>query len=432
MALAFVLVVGLSTAGVATGSYLYVARSRVAAADERAVSQARFDLALADTILGDEPRVESIETLLRLYERRGSHETTIAFEGEVFASDPRFEATAGDGETVAVGGSPYLVLAGDAGDASLHFYFPRSGLAGNLEQLRNALVIACLVATGIAALTGRYLAMRTLKPVATTSLAARSIAEGVLDTRVPVVSEDEFGILAASFNEMAEAVQSKIEELRAAHDREVRFTANIAHELRTPVAALLTAVSVLAARAEGMDGSIRRPAEMLLADTRRLRDLIEELIEIARFDSGDLEVRNEAFELHRLLDRLSSENGWGSDVQVDVAPVTLYGDPRLVERIIVNLVENGLSHGGGEVSVSAGRTDGEVTVVVADRGPGIAPEHRGKIFDRFYKADPARSDRGNSGLGLAIVAAAAEVCGYRLSVDGGPEDGTRFEVHIPG
>ena len=144
------------------------------------------------------------------------------------------------------------------------------------------------------------------------SEAARSLAEGLLETRLPVEGRDEFGSWAQSFNEMAAALETKIADLSAAQARERRFTADVAHELRTPLTALVGEASLLAEHLDRMPGDSRRPAELLIADVGRLRRLVEDLMEISRFDAGAEGVHSEPVALRSLVDGHDRQRGAGT------------------------------------------------------------------------------------------------------------------------
>jgi signal transduction histidine kinase len=282
----------------------------------------------------------------------------------------------------------------------------------------------------VAGLAGRALAGRTLGPVAAASRAARSIAEGLLATRLPAGGADEFGAWAASFNEMAEALEAKIRDLAQAQARERRFTADVSHELRTPLTALVGEASLLREHLDRMPPEARRPAELLVEDVGRLRRLVEELMEISRLDAGGEQVLSEPVPLASWVDGLLRARGWRERVELSGDDVTLATDPRRLERIVDNLVGNALRHGGGRVRVRVERDGSRARVEVADQGPGIPPEHLGHVFDRFYKADPSRTGTG-SGLGLAIARENARLLGGDIQVWSEPGQGTRFTVLLP-
>jgi two-component system sensor histidine kinase MtrB len=277
---------------------------------------------------------------------------------------------------------------------------------------------------------GTLLARRILAPVGRASQAAHSLAEGLLETRLPVESRDEFGAWAASFNEMAEALEAKIRALSEAQARERRFTSDVSHELRTPLTALVAEASLLAERLDEMPPDARRPAELLVADVARLRDLVEDLMEISRLDAGEARVQEERVDLHSLVQAAVRSRGWDDRVRVDGDDVVLHSDHRRLERIASNLIGNALEHGGREVSARVGSDGVGAYLEVTDKGPGIAPDRLPHVFDRFYKADTARSGPG-SGLGLAIALENARLLGGDIEVWSEVGRGTRFTLRLP-
>ncbi len=172
------------------------------------------------------------------------------------------------------------------------------------------------------------------------------MAGGRLDTRLPAGPADEFGAWATAFNEMADALEAKIAELVAAQARERRFTANVAHELRTPLAALVAEASVLSEQGGQLPEQARRPVELLIADVRRLRTLVDELMEISRLDAGSEPVRRQVVDVRSIVSALLSARGWQDKVAVIGGPLTLTTDPRRIERILDNLIGNAIEHGG--------------------------------------------------------------------------------------
>jgi len=281
----------------------------------------------------------------------------------------------------------------------------------------------------VAAFVGAILARGTLRPVARASDAARSLAEGLLETRLPVEGRDEFGVWAESFNEMAAALESKISALSAAQARERRFTADVAHELRTPLTALVGEASLLAQHLEAMPPDSQRPAELLIADVGRLRRLVEDLMQISRLDAGQESLQAETVDVGALTAAAVQGRGWDGQVRLDAEDVVITSDPRRLEGIVANLIGNALEHGDGAVAVRIGREGDGTFVEVADEGPGIAPEHLPHVFERFYKADPARSS-GGTGLGLAIAQENARLLGGRIEVWSEVGKGSRFTLRL--
>jgi signal transduction histidine kinase len=282
----------------------------------------------------------------------------------------------------------------------------------------------------VGGVVGALLARRLLRPVARASVAAHALAEGLLDTRLPVESQDEFGAWAASFNEMADALEAKIMALSEAQARERRFTSDVSHELRTPLTALVAEASLLAEHLDSMPDNARRPAELLVNDVARLRDLVEDLMEISRLDAGEARVREEPVDIGSLVASAVRSRRWDDRVRIDRDDVVLTTDPRRLERIVANLVGNALEHAGRDVSVRVGVDGIGAFVEVTDTGPGIPPDRLPHLFDRFYKADSSRAGPG-SGLGLAIALENARLLGGDLDVWSEVGRGTRFTLRLP-
>jgi two-component system, OmpR family, sensor histidine kinase MtrB len=442
LVLAFALSAGVAAAALAAGSFLLVRDARLDDSRDRALEQSRFNLVLASEVLP----AGGPEALLDAYARRGSFETVLLVDGNDYPSSLSLgeeQVPADLRELVAQGqlayertevtDTRYLVTGGrvpGSGDAEAYFFFSEEELWDELAQLRNILLVGLGVVVLLAGLVGTLLARRTLAPVARASTAARSLAEGLLDTRLPVESSDEFGAWAASFNEMADALEAKITELSQAQARERRFTADVAHELRTPLTAIVNEASLLAAHVERMPPEAQRPAELLVEDVKRLRDLVEDLMEVSRLDAGTQPVRPEPLDLGSLVDSAVRARGWDGRVQLDTDDVVLTSDPRRIERIVANLVGNALEHGGRDVAVRVGSDSLGAFVEVADHGPGIAPEDLPHLFERFYKADTARTGHG-TGLGLAIALENAHLLGGDVDVWSEPGVGARFTLRLP-
>jgi two-component system sensor histidine kinase MtrB len=328
------------------------------------------------------------------------------------------------------GGHHVLVVGGRIPGSSdeLYLVFVEDRIASDLAQLRNVLAAGWLAVAIVAGLVGRTLAKRALGPVAQASDAARSIAEGLMATRLPVAGTDEFGTWAASFNEMADALESKIADLSEAQARERQFTADVAHELRTPLTALVGEASLLREHVAAMPEAARRPAELLIQDVARLRRLVEDLMEVSRFDAGSEAVLAEPVRLADLARAVVRSRGWDESVRID-GTAELRTDPRRVERIVANLVGNAIEHGGGSAEVRLASGNGFATIEVTDHGPGIVPKDLGRIFDRFAKADASRTGTG-SGLGLAIARENARLLGGDIEVRSDPGSGSTFTVRL--
>jgi two-component system sensor histidine kinase MtrB len=263
------------------------------------------------------------------------------------------------------------------------------------------------------------------------SEAAQRIGAGDLGARVPVASRDEFGRWAAAFNDMAASLERTVAELREAQSRQRRFVSDVSHELRTPVTALVNEAELLRPRLEGLDADGRRLGELLLADVARLRGLVEDLMELSRFDAGAERVNTREVDVVGFVRRIVAQRLPAATLVTPGPAVSLLTDPARLERILGNLLDNAREHGAGaQVEVVVEQTLGGVLVRVADRGPGVPPEQLERMFDRFEKADPSRR-AGGSGLGLAIARENATVLGGSLAARARAGGGLVFEVYVP-
>jgi signal transduction histidine kinase len=438
LTVAFVLVAGILTAALVATTYLVVEEARLGDSLERAERETRFGLQLA---AGLGPRSD-LEQFVEGFEPRGVHAILVEDE-RVFASNPSIRPTIPDDlrsfvvqgqlafTRLDVAGRPFLVVGGRPAGSSAELYlvFAEEGTMRDLGQLRTLLLVGWLATVAVSGLVGWLVARRTLAPVGRASRAARALADGLLDTRLAVATEDEFGAWAISFNRMAEALQAKIEALSDARVRERRFTSDVAHELRTPLTALVAEASMLAEHLDRLPSEAARPAEMLVADVARLRRLVEDLMTISRFDAGGEDLQLDRMELSELVEATIRARGWSERVTRHAEVVWLESDRRRIETVVANLVANAVEHGGGDVSVRVGSAAGHAFVEVTDHGPGIEREDLPHVFDRFYKADRARG--GGSGLGLSIARDNARLLGGDIDVWSEPARETRITLRIP-
>ncbi|MDX6689997.1 MAG: two-component system, OmpR family, sensor histidine kinase MtrB [Solirubrobacteraceae bacterium] len=440
LTLAFVLVAGIAAGALATGSYVLVRDARRSDSLERAAAALRVDLRQAGAFqmpLSD----DDIGNLLRAEESRNQH-ALLVVRGQALPSNEAFapaipaqlrgQVARGKLGYERIGRARLLVGGAIPGATdALYLVVSERALARDLRELREVLGIGWLLVVLGAGLVGRALARRTLSPVARAAQAARAIAGGSLTTRLPVERGDEFGVWAAAFNDMAAALEAKIAALDAAQAREQRFTADVAHELRTPLTAMVAAGSMLREHLDTIPPGERRSLELLIGDLDRLRRLVDELIEISRLDAGREDVWIEPLDLTELVRATLRARGWEARVAVDGEALAAHSDRRRVERIVANLVDNALVHGSPDgVRVQLRRDADEALIVVSDKGRGIAPEHREHLFERFYKADPSRTE-GGSGLGLAIARENARLLGGDIEVDSEPGGGTQFRARFP-
>ena len=372
LALAFVLTAGLAAAALAASSYVVVREARLSDSVDGALDVARFNLVLAGETLERPPTAENVATLLDAYERRGGFVTVGSTPEREFSSSlsvgPR-QVPEEVRELVTTGELSYertddrrfaLPRRRRRGARSQHralLLLPRGPPVGRARPSSATSSSASLSSSSCSPrLVGVVLARRMLRPVARASAAAHSLAEGLLETRLPVERTDEFGAWATSFNEMADALEAKINALSEAQARERRFTSDVAHELRTPLTALVAEASLLAEQLDRMSPArcAVRPSSSSRT-SRRLADLVEDLMEISRLDAGQTRLREEDVDLSSLVAPSSAPGAGTVASRVEGEEVVLSSDSRRLERIVANLIGNALEHGGREVGVRVGR-----------------------------------------------------------------------------
>lgn len=344
-------------------------------------------------------------------------------------------------------GSPYLYVGtaiqvnGVPTGLEVFQRFSQGGTQRSLDQLERGAVGALAVA-GFAALVLALLAARSvLRPVRELNRGARRLGAGALSTRLPVRGSDELSQLVMSFNSAAEQLERSVEQLRREEQNSRRFVGDVSHELRTPLAAMVAVTETLDGEAARLGDDGAAAARVLSAETHRLAELVENLIEISRFDARQATLVLEEVDLTEVIRGALRARGWLDQVDVYTVPgpsqrsVTLAADPRRLDVIVANLAGNALTHGEGPVTVTVFHhedDDGWAGVAVRDSGPGMEAEVAAHVFERFYKADQARSRSEGSGLGLAIAWENAQLHGGRITMTTAPGEGTTFTLLLPG
>ncbi|HEX4223268.1 MAG TPA: ATP-binding protein [Pseudonocardiaceae bacterium] len=259
-----------------------------------------------------------------------------------------------------------------------------------------ALLLAMLVAIAVA--------RSVLGPVRELRSAAGRLGAGKLSTRVPVRGSDELAEVAQTFNNTAQALEEHVAELRRMEEDARRFVADVSHELRTPLAAMTAVVDVLDDQAGQLPELTGEAVRLVSQGTHNLTRLVNDLIEVTRFDSGTAALALDDIDLAVAVRATLRARGWTDAVQTDLPDgIMARVDPRRLDVIVANLVGNALRHGAPPVTVRLRAEPGWLIVEVADNGPGLTEEVLPQVFNRFYKADTARARSEGSGLGLAIA-----------------------------
>ncbi|HEY8478670.1 MAG TPA: MtrAB system histidine kinase MtrB [Spirillospora sp.] len=334
-----------------------------------------------------------------------------------------------------------LIVGGRTGQFELYYLFSLEEEQRTLTNVGRSLagvgVVLVLLLAAIASLVTRQVVI----PVRLAAQGAQRLAAGRLEERMRVRGEDDLARLARSFNEMAANLQEKIQELENLSQVQRQFVSDVSHELRTPLTTIRIAADMLYENRDSFsDPSVGRSAELLQSQLERFEALLADLLEISRHDAGAATLDAESLDMRDLILRvvgdiqgLADRKGSKIILQLPGEPCMAEVDRRRVERILRNLLVNAVEHGEGEdIIVTAAADRDAVAVAVRDHGVGLKPGESQMVFDRFWRADPARArTTGGTGLGLSISREDAQLHGGWLQAWGEPGVGSQFRLSLP-
>ncbi|MBB5911618.1 signal transduction histidine kinase [Nocardia transvalensis] len=286
--------------------------------------------------------------------------------------------------------------------------------------------LAVCVAGGIAvgAGFGVWLSRRLLVPLRRLTRAAARIASGELGTRLSDTDDPDLAPTVDAFNTMVDSLQQRI-------DRERRLVGDVSHELRTPLTTLTTSVGVMSRYEDELPERSRRALVLVRAELEHLRRLLDDLLALARAEARMHRADAEPLSVRDLLTHTLSDLRYPPDLLTVSGDATVTGRKLELERALVNLLENADRHGGGVMRVTVERTDAQVVITVDDHGPGVAPEDRQRIFERFVTVRRGRRAAAGTGIGLALVAETVAAHGGSVECIDRPGGGARFVVRLP-
>ena len=325
------------------------------------------------------------------------------------------------------------------GPYELYYLFGLADVTRTISLVRSTVLAVGVVLVIALGLLAWWFTRRLVRPVQQVSRAAAGLATGDLDRRIQVRGEDDMARLAGSFNTMAGSLQHQIEQLKRVSEMQRRFVADVSHELRTPLTTIRMAAEVVHDDAEAGQVPARRTSELLVTEVERFDALLNDLLEVSRFDAGEVVLDAEdvdiAFLVREWVDALrpvAVDHGCEL-VVTGVESCPAYCDHRRVSRVVRNLVVNAIEYGAGQpVEVKVSCDESQVSVTVTDHGVGLDPRDADRVFERFWRADPSRTRTlGGTGLGLAISREDARLHGGELSVTGARGAGCSFVLTLP-
>jgi two-component system sensor histidine kinase MtrB len=367
--------------------------------------------------------------------------TSVRGEQEAEDSSRVFYAPTTIVSTVGRGSQPGLAVGAPLGNYyQLYYLFPMTQEQQTLQLVQRVLVGAGLALIVLLALIASLVTRWVVIPVRHAAQAAQRLSAGRLGERMRVRGADDLAALATSFNDMAASLQEKLRELEELSQLQRQFVSDVSHELRTPLTTIKMAADVLLEAKDSFDPAGARSAELLQGQLDRFQSLLEDLLEISRYDANAATLDPDAVDISDIARRaaddaqqLAERRGGRIEFRLPAEPCMADADRRRIERILRNLLVNAVEHGEGhDVIVTVAADRDAVAVAVRDHGVGLKPGQDQLVFDRFWRADPARArTTGGTGLGLAIALEDAQLHGGWLQAWGMPGKGSVFRLTIP-
>jgi two-component system sensor histidine kinase MtrB len=304
--------------------------------------------------------------------------------------------------------------------------FSLQDLTSTLRTLREALAAGGLLGLALSLAIGAWATGRVLRPVRDIGRAAAAIAAGRLDARLDPEGDAELSELASGFNHMVDSLAARIQ-------RDARFAADVSHELRSPLTTLRSAVEVMQRRRHQLDARAARALDLLTDEVDRFEHLVQDLLEISRYDAGVARLDLEPVDLAALARALLAEAEQDAPVRCQGDEPTVVVDRRRLEQALRNLVRNAVIHASGVTAVGVDVGPRWTSITVSDRGPGVMVDEREAIFERFARGRSAgqRSSGSGVGLGLALAAEHVALQGGSLGVEAGTPCGSNFVIRLP-
>ncbi len=353
----------------------------------------------------------------------------LRFTQDALPSDLRSRVLAGESGTqrFQLSGEPYVAVGVSIAELEVQYFeaFSLDNVARTLRVLATAMTLGGAATVAFAGVAGWYISRGLVRPISRVADAAGEIAGGSLGARLAPEDDPDLARLARSFNDMADAVQARLE-------REARFASDVSHELRSPITALAAAIEVLETRRGDLPERTQQALDVVSTQVHRFDRLVLDLLELSRLDVGAADLHPELLVLPDVVSLIARHNGFGA-VPVERgsgSALQVMVDKRRLERVLVNLLQNAAEHGGGPTAIRVELRGAVMALIVEDKGPGVSAGDKERIFERFARGTAARH-RVGSGLGLALVVEHARAHGGTAWVEDAPGGGARFVVAFP-
>ena len=319
----------------------------------------------------------------------------------------------------------------------IYYIFKLDKQFQTINQLEVILIFGGVLLILLIGLSTQFVIRQVISPVQAAASVAEKFTQGDLSSRMKISDSTEFASLGNSFNEMAVSIQQQIYRLENLSMLQQRFVSDVSHELRTPLTTLRMAAEVIYQGKDNFDPSIARSSELLINQIDRFELLLSDLLEVSRFDAEAASIDITTFNIVNLVkktvDYLHPSKASKLIIDSLSESIPIQADQRRIERILRNLISNAIDHGEGKsIKVRIAESDNEVAVSVRDFGLGFNEEDAPFLFDRFWRADPARArTRGGSGLGLSIALEDTKLHQGQLLAWGSPHQGAHFVLTLP-
>lgn len=343
------------------------------------------------------------------------------------------------GKDYVIARAPLTVDAAELKGYSLVMFREVPMIDGLADKINQRIKFVVLVALLVALLTAGLMSRELVKRLQAAGDAARAVAEGDLTRRIPEQGSDEITELAGHFNHMAERIQVLVDGLRRSEQARKELLVTVSHELRTPITSISGFAEALRDGVVKDEERKQRYYQIIAAESSRMTRLINDLFDVSKLETGQLELRMQAMAVAPWLAEFADAQKPAADgvsLQVETAPAAgaarIYGDRDRLDQVLTNLVSNAVRFAPpGSAVVLGARLDGEELVLeVTDRGPGLAPEEAGRVFDRFFQGQNTGNGHKGAGLGLAIVKSLVEAHGGSVGVISTPGQGATFWVRL--